>query len=299
MFSTPSFSCLQCLGRDVRHLLCANCLAGVVERDQLDFGSPSPGILASAFPQLSQSCPRERESKKWTPRLQPAFSLSHLGERRNSFLKSLEWDLSLLQFNKKKKKNRKQPHPPCAAVLKLPTLIERILQPSCRKWLNTWLWRAGLLPGAFVLCSWWATWVERWKMWHRCKNTFYSPEKLKWGLAAKIKAQLGKKILHLFSCRTLNLTGFKMSCWKWFSYCIFCNSPSGWALGAPQPVQFLWSVFPLGAPLTAQCTSHRNICASLFLLPCSLSPSLLFVIFCKNYFLRSSRFELLDLCFLM
>lgn len=104
MFSTPSFSCLQCLGRDVRHLLCANCLAGVVERDQLDFGSPSPGILASAFPQLSQSCPRERESKKWTPRLQPAFSLSHLGERRNSFLKSLEWDLSLLQFNTKKKK---------------------------------------------------------------------------------------------------------------------------------------------------------------------------------------------------
>lgn len=50
------------------YLLCAKCLAEVVEH----FGSPCPGILASAFPQLSQE--REKPPKNEVPGCSQLFS---------------------------------------------------------------------------------------------------------------------------------------------------------------------------------------------------------------------------------
>lgn len=50
------------------YLLCAKCLAEVVEH----FGSLSPGILASAFPQLSQE--REKPPKNEVPGCSQLFS---------------------------------------------------------------------------------------------------------------------------------------------------------------------------------------------------------------------------------
>lgn len=119
------------------------------------------------------------------------------------------------------------------------------------------------------------------RMWHRF-NTFYSPEKHKWGLTAQSKAQVGKKIRSLLSCHTLNLTGFKINFWKLLWYCIFCKSLR---LG-PENTNFCGLLFFLLVhqllliPQEYLCFHWREIP------PCSLSPKLLFLIFYKNIFLK-------------
>lgn len=47
--------------------------------------------------------------------------------------------------------------------------------------------------------------------WDTGLEQFHSPEKPKWGLPARTEAQVGRKILSLFSCHVLNLTGFRIN----------------------------------------------------------------------------------------